>query len=67
MISSDRLAMKIGRPTLNGGRKELCKFERSKTISVEHFFRSIGLYPRLVYFQAESCPNLTDCSSVGRI
>lgn len=42
--SLDRLSMEIDRAT-RGKQRKLCEFRKSKVISIEHHFRSIGLYP----------------------
>lgn len=41
----ERLNMEINRATGAGNHRKLCQFKRSKTISIEHLFRSAGLYP----------------------
>lgn len=41
----ERLKIEIDRSTGANNHKKLCQFKRSKTISIEHLFRSAGLYP----------------------
>lgn len=48
--SIERLSKEVDRAT-RGGLKKLCQFQKSKAISVEHLFRSIGLYPNWCSFK----------------
>lgn len=43
--SISRVKAEADRATRAGQYVKLCEFKRSKTISVEHYFRSLGLYP----------------------
>lgn len=47
----ERLRIEVERATGAGNHRKLCQFRKSKTISIEHFFRSVGLYPNWCTFK----------------
>lgn len=46
----ERLKIEIERAT-GSNHKKLCQFRKSKTITIEHYFRSVGLYPNWCTFK----------------
>lgn len=49
--SIDKLEHEIDLATRNGTLRKLCRSRRSKALSIEHYFRSLGLFPNWCMFK----------------